>query len=125
MATYLETTRAHSEHLKVVKLCANGEANESSLAQWQERLTPLEDRLSRLLSTMPEEITAQGLVLDDIRRLLSGKWRGNCHPGELGAAFRKLGYQRRRNWSDATQSFNALWFHQGIESKTAFPFIRT
>ena len=125
MTTYLETTRAHSEHLKVVKLCELGEAKESAIVKWQGRLTPLEDRLAKLLSTMPEEITAQGLVLDEIRRLLSGKWRGNCHPGELGAAFRKLGYQRRRNWSDATQSFNARWFDQGGESKTAPPFIRT
>lgn len=125
MATYLESTRAHSEHLKVVQLCAIGKTNESAIAKWQERLTPLEDRLARLLSTIPDEITEQGLALDDIRRLLLGKWRGNCHPGELGAAFRKLGYQRRRNWSDATQSFNALWFHQGIESKTALPFIRS
>ncbi len=34
-------------------------------------------------------------------RLLAGKWRGNCHPGELGAALRKLGYFRRRDRSDA------------------------
>lgn len=40
---------------------------------------------------MPEEITGKGLALNDLRRLLSGKWRGNCHPGELGAALRKLG----------------------------------
>ena len=124
MATYLETTRAHSEHLKGVKQIADGTVNDSTISQWQERLTPLEDRLARLLSTMPEEITVKGLALNDLRRLLSGKWRGNCHPGELGAAFRKLGYQRRRNWSDATQSFNARWFHQGAESKTAFPFIQ-
>ena len=109
MATYLESTRAHSEQLKVVKLCAIDEANESAIAKWQERLTPLEDRLARLLSTMPEEITAKGLALNDLRRLLSGKWRGNCHPGELGAALRKLGYERKRNWSDLEGGFAARW----------------
>ena len=109
MATYLENTRAQSEHLKVVKLLTAGEANESSVAQWQERLTPLEDRLARLLSTMPEGITAQGFALNDLRRLISGKWRGNCHPGELGAALRKLGYVRKRNWSKSDDAFKASW----------------
>ena len=109
MATYLESTRAHSEHLKADKLCAFDEANESAIAKWQERLTPLEDRLARLLSTMPEEITTKGLALNDLRRLLSGKWRGNCHPGELGAALRKLGYVRRRNWSKSDGIFKASW----------------
>jgi hypothetical protein len=109
MATYLETTRAHSEHLRAVKLCAFDETNESAIAKWQGRLTPLEDRLAKLLSTMPEEITAQGFALNDLRRLLSGKWRGNCHPGELGAALRKLGYVRKRNWSDLEGGFAARW----------------
>ena len=109
MATYLETTRAHSEHLKGVKLCADGVTNESSIAQWRERLTPLEDRLARLISSLPEEIKAQGLALNDLRRLLSGKWRGNCHPGELGSALRKLGYVRRRNWTVGEEGFEAKW----------------
>jgi hypothetical protein len=112
MATYLETTRAHSEHLKVIKLCAIGEAKDSDITKWQERLTPLEERLTRLLSTMPEEIIAQGLALDDLRRLLSGKWRGNCHPGELGSALRKLGYVRKRNWASLEVGFSAKWFQK-------------
>ena len=116
MATYLDIIRAHSEHLKAVKLRAFGEANETSVAQWQERLTPLEVRLTKLLSTIPEEIAEQGFALNDLRRLLSGKWRGNCHPGELGAALRKLGYERRRNWSDGANSFNALWYPQNLKS---------
>ena len=109
MATYLESIRAHSEHMKAVNLDAIGEATESAIAKWQGRLTPLEDRLARLLSTMPEEITAKGLALNDLRRLLSGKWRGNCHPGELGAALRKLGYVRRRNWTTGEEGFKAKW----------------
>ena len=112
MATYLESTRAHSEQLKVVKLCAIDEANESAIAKWQERLTPLEVRLAKLLSTIPEEIAEQGFALNDLRRLLSGKWRGNCHPGELGAALRKLGYVRKRNWASLEVGFSAKWFQK-------------
>lgn len=110
MATYLETTRSYSEHLKAVKKCSDRVANETSIAQWNDRLTPLEERLAKLLATIPPEIKSQGLSLLAIRNLLAGKWRGKCHPGELGVALRKLGYQRQRNWSDGTQSFSALWF---------------
>lgn len=31
---------------------------------------------------------------------LRGRSRGNCHPGELGVALRKLGFTRRRRWYD-------------------------
>jgi hypothetical protein len=39
---------------------------------------------------------------------LRGRWRGNAHPGEVGAAVRKLGFERRRNWRGA-DGFRALW----------------
>ena len=32
------------------------------------------------------------------QRPLKGRWRGNCHPGELGTALRKLGFRRERRW---------------------------
>jgi hypothetical protein len=37
------------------------------------------------------------------------RWRGHCHPGELGAALRKLGFKRERRWRDAS-GFQALWY---------------
>lgn len=64
----------------------------------RERFTPLEHRLARLLATIPEEIQREGLSLSVLQASLKGRWRGNCHPGELGAALRKLGFERRRNW---------------------------
>lgn len=109
MSTYLESVRALSEEQSKAKAIADQQAAQQAARQWSERLTPLEERLKRLLSRMPEEMIAQGLSLDDLRRLLSGKWRGNCHPGELGAALRKLGYVRRRNWSDHEGGFRAQW----------------
>ena len=109
MSTYLETVIALSDAQNDVKAAARREAAQQAAHQWSERLTPLEERLKRLLSQMPEEMTAQGLSLDDLRRLLAGKWRGNCHPGELGTALRKLGFVRRRNWSDAEGGFRAHW----------------
>ena len=113
MSTYLESVRALSEAQSKAKAIADQQAAGEATSRWSERLTPLEERLRRLLSQMPEEIVAKGLSLDELRRLLSGKWRGNCHPGELGAALRKLGFVRRRTWSDHEGGFRAKWCQKG------------
>jgi hypothetical protein len=110
MASYLETIRAHCEQLSEAKTKTASLADAKANAQWTERLTPLEDRLAKLLATIPTEIKSQGLSLPAIRTMLTGKWRGKCHPGELGIALRRLGFKRRRNWSGVSQSFSALWF---------------
>jgi uncharacterized protein YecE (DUF72 family) len=109
VTTYLESVREQFERLRKSRREAEIDEKAKATAQWTERLTPLEERLRRLLSQMPEEVIAQGLSLDELRRLLAGKWRGNCHPGELGAALRKLGFIRRRNWSEAEGGFRARW----------------
>lgn len=74
----------------------------------QDRLTPLEDRLSRLLATIPSDVQREGLSLPALQAALRGRWRGHCHPGELGAALRKLGFHRVRRWSGDT-AFSAVW----------------
>jgi hypothetical protein len=74
----------------------------------RERLTPLEDRLSRLLGTIPVEIQREGLSLAALQTSLRGRWRGACHPGELGTALRRLGFERRRGWKKGS-GFSALW----------------
>jgi hypothetical protein len=75
----------------------------------RERLTPLEDRLSRLLATIPVEIQREGLSLSSLQASLRGRWRGNCHPGELGTALRRLGFKRERRWHDGA-GFRAIWY---------------
>lgn len=74
----------------------------------RERLTPMEDRLARLLSSIPTQIQREGLSLPVLQTGLRGRWRGNCHPGELGAALRKLGFTRARDWCDDA-GFRAVW----------------
>jgi len=106
VSTYLEHVKSHDSACKATQ----AEQKASETAKWHERLTPLEERLAKLLSTMPSEIKSQGLSLTALRSMLAGKWRGKCHPGELGIALRRLGFKRRRNWSDGSQSFSALWF---------------
>lgn len=75
----------------------------------RQRLTPLEDRLARVLDKIPDDVQREGLSLASLQTSLKGRWRGNCHPGELGGALRKLGYRRRRLWRDS-QGFRSLWF---------------
>jgi hypothetical protein len=110
MTTYLEQINEKIDAQISSKIAEREIANQQAMADWYERLTPLEDRLAKLLAAIPSEIKNQGVSLPAIRNLLAGKWRGKCHPGELGIALRKLGYVRRRNWSKDSQSFCALWF---------------
>jgi hypothetical protein len=42
-------------------------------------------------------------------------WRGNCHPGELGMALRKLGFKRERRW-DAVVAFVLCGINKVSES---------
>ena len=76
------------------------------------RLTPLEDRLARLLATIPVEVQREGLSLSSPQASLRGRRRGNCHPSELGAAMRRLGFERRRNWRGG-DVFRAVWRKDG------------
>jgi hypothetical protein len=110
MPCYLERIQAEHEHLKMAHTTKLQAEKQQAKARWEERLTPLEERLQKLLAGLPEEMVAKGLSLNSIRRLLAGKWRGNCHPGELGVALRKLGYVRHRDWSDTEGGFRAKWF---------------
>src|ERR1039458_881591 len=64
----------------------------------RERLTPLEERLARLLASIPPSVLAEGLSLTSLQTSLRGRWRGDCHPGELGTALRRRGYRRERRW---------------------------
>jgi hypothetical protein len=86
----------------------------------RERLTPSEERLSRLLNTIPIELKREGLSLPSLQASLRGRWRGNCHPGELGTALRKIGFKRERRWHDEgrfkavwRKRFKAVWRKQG------------
>lgn len=115
MTTYLDTVRLLRENQIATNLAERNIVKSRATAEWTERLTPLEDRLAKLLANIPAEIKSQGLSLPALRAMLAGKWRGKCHPGELGIALRRLGYERRRNWSDGIQSFCALWYQSDVE----------
>ena len=75
----------------------------------RERLTPLDERVGRLLATIPPELLVEGLSLSSLQASLRGRWRGNCHPGELAAVLRRRGFERTRNWRSNTGRFRATW----------------
>jgi hypothetical protein len=85
------------------------ESERAATVAARERLTPLEDRLGRLLAAIPIEIQIEGLSLASLQTSLHGRRRGNCHPGELGNALRKLGFKVERRWR-GDGGFKAMWF---------------
>jgi len=73
-------------------------------------LVPLHTRLKRLLDTIPQSVQRQGLSLLDLQARLRGRKGGLPHIGELGAAMRRLGWQRRRKWSEEDTAFSSKWY---------------
>ena len=73
-------------------------------------LGPLDVRLRKVLGQIPQSTQIEGLSLLDLQACLRGRKGGLPHIGELGAAIRRLGWQRRRAWSDHDAAFAAKWF---------------
>ena len=74
----------------------------------RERLRPLDERLAAVLRDIPAELQAEGLSLASLQERVRGRWRGNCHPGELGTALRRMGFTRERRWRGG-EGFRAVW----------------
>jgi hypothetical protein len=86
----------------------------------RERLTPLEDRLARLLANPPARRAARGsIVLPILQAPLCGRSTGRCHPGKMGA-LRDLKFVRRRRWRG--WAFCALWYP--TEQAVTFRFLQ-
>jgi hypothetical protein len=54
------------------------------------------------LRRIPIEVQREGLSLASLQASLRGRWRGLCHPGELGTALRTLGFKRKRRWHEGS-----------------------
>jgi hypothetical protein len=105
---WLSQIEAASEANRAEEQSRREERARRETSATRERLTPLDERLTRLLATIPTDVQREGLSLAALQASLRGRGRGNCHPGELGAALRRLGFQRRRDWS-GPDGFRALW----------------
>ena len=107
--TYLEQLNSALERERVIRQQQFVEQEQKAAATWQHAMTPLEQRLKRVFDDMPKSVKANGVSLPALQQMLKGRWRGNAHPGELGAALRKLGYLRTRCWRGDEVGFAALW----------------
>jgi len=111
LSAYVAKLNVQAEALRERQNAQREEAAASATEVARERLTPLEDRLSRLLATIPAELQREGLSLPALQAALRGRWRGKAHPGEIGIALRRLGFVRVRQWS-GEEGFQALWRNQ-------------
>ena len=73
-------------------------------------LGPLDERLRRVLGNIPQSTQMEGLSLLNLQACLRGRKGGLSHIGELGAAMRRLGWQRRRAWSNEDTAFSSKWY---------------
>ena len=112
MSAYIQQLQRETDAAYAIALARRAEKERAEAQAVRERLTPLETRVARLLATIPLSIQREGLSLSSLQVSLRGRWRGNAHPGEIGAALRKLGFMRRRQWSDGA-GFRALWYLTG------------
>ena len=73
-------------------------------------LAPLHMRLQKKVDAIPTTMQQKGLSLLEIQVRMKGRKGGMPHVGELAAALRKLGWIRRRQWSDSEDGFRAKWY---------------
>ena len=73
-------------------------------------LAPLLVRLQKKVNEIPATTQQQGLSLLELQVRMKGRKGGMPHVGELAAALRKLGWIRRRQWSDSEDGFRAKWY---------------
>jgi hypothetical protein len=104
MVAYIEQLKASA----AAEQARRAERQRAVMADARERLRPLDERLTAVLRDIPAELQAEGLSLATLQDRLRGRWRGNCHPGELGTALRRLGFTRERRWRDG-EGFRAVW----------------
>lgn len=107
--SYLEKLNAKLEQDLAKREHEQADEEQKTIAAWQHAMTPLEQRLKKILDEMPEQVKANGVSLPVLQQMLKGRWRGNAHPGQLGVALRKLGYVRERRWRGDESGFIALW----------------
>jgi hypothetical protein len=106
---YIKMLNAEMERERAQHAEQRAQQERAKLKEASARLTPLHERVEKLLVTIPIELQRKGLALATLQKMLKGRWRGNAHPGELGAVLRKLGFIRRRKWEDKN-GFCARWY---------------
>jgi hypothetical protein len=85
------------------------QARQAALAQAKD-FAPLDERLKKVLEDLPPDLLREGVGLRVIQERLRGRKHGHAHCGEVGAALRRLGFEKKRDWrARATGGHRALW----------------
>jgi hypothetical protein len=116
MSAYLQGLRKRAETERLRREIDAEAVRTEEAAAARHRLLPLDDRLAKLLASIPVTVQREGLSLLSLHRQLRARGRGHmfCHVGELGFALRRLGYVRRRQWrNNGSAGFPALWYPPG------------
>ena len=112
MLYFASQLKADAEARRAKRQAERDEKGRAEAEAARERLTPLDQRLGRLLATIPPEVHREGLSLTTLQGQLRARGRGHsrCHAGELGEALRRAGFVRERRWRGNAEGFCALWY---------------
>jgi hypothetical protein len=112
MEHYLKTLHEDAKRTALRHEAEREERAAAEASAARERLGLLDDRLKRVLATIPPPVQAEGLSLMALQTHFRGRGQGHmhCHVGELGTALRRLGFIRRRSWRKDAEGFRALWY---------------
>jgi hypothetical protein len=105
--------RSLMESVEVERAKYEAEREEQARIEAQstrERMVPLSVRLSKLVSQISEEVQAEGLCLETLRKMLRGAKGRGAHSGAIGDELRRMGWRRVRSWKKSENGFRALWF---------------
>lgn len=105
----LEDLRCYEEEFKKRQLL-DKQAEEARLAHFRETSVPLVVRVNKLTASIPEAERFTPKSLEWFRTRLKGRLGRSVHAAELGDALRKLGYVRKRSWSDHENGYRAMWY---------------
>lgn len=101
VAAYLEQIRTE-EPLQAVEDAITYHPSETSI--------PLIERIRRLVASLPEHERNIPKSMEYFQTRLKGRKGKTAHVGEIANALRKLGYVRKRAWSDPENGFRAFWY---------------
>lgn len=110
MPTYLERVKAKFEQEKAERAEEKQSVESARADQWRDQMRPLRERLTDLLTTVPDDVKRNGVSLSELQVQLRGRKASKAHCGEVATALRQLGYRRVRVWKQSDDAgFNAVW----------------
>jgi hypothetical protein len=76
LPAYIKSLQAMAEKDRAEHAKRLAEQNRAKLKEASARLTPLDERLEKLLSTIPSELQRKGLALATLQKMLRGRQCG-------------------------------------------------